>query len=228
MFRISTLTCRPLLLPTANPVWDSLCPRLALCGPSQQERRCRDCSRESERCAQIQTRTTPAPSGILPILLCPPTVSELLPHSRRFPQGIPGALLPPVVPEGGLGATIEETEGDRAPPSAPPSRRPLWSRTRKRRRGRAMAGTALKRLMAEYKREWRFLGPWRCPPAGGIAPKARESPRAGRGCDGRGAGQAAGLPLGSPCSAGRCLTPSPPPAGCRVLSASLQSSLGRD
>lgn len=55
-----------------------------------------------------------------------------------------------------------------------------------------MAGTALKRLMAEYKREWRSLGPSRCLP-GGIAPRALEGPRPGRGRDGRGAGQAAGL-----------------------------------
>lgn len=73
-----------------------------------------------------------------------------------------------------------------------------------------MAGTALKRLMAEYKRESRSPGPSRCLP-GGIAPKAREGPQAGRGRGGRGAGQAAGLPLGARGSslypAGRCSRP---------------------
>lgn len=79
-------------------------------------------------------------------------------NSRVFP-GPPGA-------GGRTGRYHRGDGGDRAPPSAPPSPRPLRPRTRKRRRGRAMAGTALKRLMAEYKREWRSLGPRRCPPKG--------------------------------------------------------------
>uniref|UniRef100_A0A674HRT2 Ubiquitin-conjugating enzyme E2 G2 n=4 Tax=Archelosauria TaxID=1329799 RepID=A0A674HRT2_TAEGU len=58
-----------------------------------------------------------------------------------FPAGIPPAA------GGRTGRYGGAERADRAPRSGPP--RP---RTRKRRRGRAMAGTALKRLMAEYKR----------------------------------------------------------------------------
>lgn len=91
-----------------------------------------------------------------------------------------------------------------------------------------MAGTALKRLMAEYKRECRCPGPWRCLP-GGIAPGAGEGREPGGAV--AAAGQARpraslSAPRELPCPAGRCFSPAPPAAGSALRPCSSRGGLG--